>query len=76
MMNKKAEELGMEQTHFVDCCGLTESKEHFTRTGCGTYVAGTAAKISELCGIFRHLDGRHHACDGKGKQSLYAYQHE
>lgn len=30
MMNKKAEELGMEQTHFVDCCGLTESKEHYT----------------------------------------------
>lgn len=30
MMNKRAAELGMEQTHFVDCCGLTESKEHYT----------------------------------------------
>lgn len=30
MMNQRAAELGMEQTHFEDCCGLTESKEHYT----------------------------------------------
>lgn len=30
LMNKKAEELGMTNTHFVDCCGLTESSEHYT----------------------------------------------
>ncbi len=30
MMNEKAEELGMEHTHFVDCCGLTDSEEHYT----------------------------------------------
>lgn len=29
-MNEKAKELGMENTHFVDCCGLTESPEHYT----------------------------------------------
>lgn len=29
-MNEKAAELGMENTHFVDCCGLTESAEHYT----------------------------------------------
>lgn len=29
-MNEKAEELGMENTHFVDCCGLTDSPEHYT----------------------------------------------
>ncbi|MCR5704848.1 MAG: D-alanyl-D-alanine carboxypeptidase [Eubacterium sp.] len=29
-MNEKAKKLGMEHTHFVDCCGLTDSKEHFT----------------------------------------------
>ncbi len=29
-MNEKAAELGMENTHFVDCCGLTDSKEHYT----------------------------------------------
>lgn len=30
MMNERAEGLGMTQTHFVDCCGLTESPEHLT----------------------------------------------
>ncbi|MDD7389957.1 MAG: D-alanyl-D-alanine carboxypeptidase [Lachnospiraceae bacterium] len=30
MMNERAAGLGMTQTHFVDCCGLTESEEHLT----------------------------------------------
>lgn len=30
LMNNKAQELGMTNTHFVDCCGLTESSEHYT----------------------------------------------
>ncbi|MCD8075244.1 MAG: D-alanyl-D-alanine carboxypeptidase [Lachnospiraceae bacterium] len=29
-MNERAAELGMENTHFVDCCGLTDSVEHYT----------------------------------------------
>lgn len=29
-MNARAKELGMENTHFIDCCGLTESDEHYT----------------------------------------------
>ncbi len=29
-MNEKAKELGMENTHFVDCCGLTEDTNHYT----------------------------------------------
>ncbi len=29
-MNEKAAELGMENTHFVDCCGLTDSPEHYS----------------------------------------------
>lgn len=29
-MNEKAEALGMKNTHFVDCCGLTDSPEHYT----------------------------------------------
>lgn len=29
-MNRKAAQLGMEDTHFVDCCGLTDSDEHYT----------------------------------------------
>lgn len=30
LMNKKAKELGMNNTHFVDCCGLTDSDDHYT----------------------------------------------
>lgn len=30
MMNEKASELGMEDTHFEDCCGLTNSDNHYT----------------------------------------------
>ena len=29
-MNERAARLGMKNTHFVDCCGLTESQEHYT----------------------------------------------
>lgn len=29
-MNEKAKALGMENTHFVDCCGLTDSTDHYT----------------------------------------------
>ena len=29
-MNERAVGLGMKNTHFVDCCGLTESAEHYT----------------------------------------------
>ena len=28
-MNQKAEELGMTNTHFEDCCGLTDSSNHY-----------------------------------------------
>lgn len=30
LMNEKAEELGMADTHFEDCCGLTTSDGHYT----------------------------------------------
>lgn len=29
-MNERAAQLGMANTHFVDCCGLTDSAEHYT----------------------------------------------
>ena len=30
LMNKRAEDLGLTNTHFEDCCGLTESDNHYT----------------------------------------------
>ena len=29
-MNERAAGLGMQKTHFVDCCGLTDSTDHYT----------------------------------------------
>ena len=33
LMNLRAEELGMENTHFEDCCGLTDSDGHYSSAG-------------------------------------------
>ena len=30
MMNEKAQELGMNNTHFLDCCGLSSDQNHYT----------------------------------------------
>ncbi len=30
LMNEKAERLGMQNTHFEDCCGLTDSDSHYS----------------------------------------------
>lgn len=30
LMNKRAEDMGLTDTHFVDCCGLSDSDEHYT----------------------------------------------
>lgn len=30
MMNEKAAQLGMTETHFVDCCGLSDSDDHYS----------------------------------------------
>ena len=30
LMNKRAEQLGMKDTHFMDCCGLSDSEDHYT----------------------------------------------
>ena len=41
-MNEKAKELGMTNTNFVDCCGLTESDNHYT---CAYDVAIMSAEL-------------------------------
>ncbi len=30
LMNQRAKDLGLKNTHFVDCCGLSESDDHYT----------------------------------------------
>lgn len=39
MMNERADSLGLSGTHFVDCCGLSDSDEHYT-------TAADVAKMS------------------------------
>ena len=39
MMNDRAEQLGLTGTHFLDCCGLSDSDEHYT-------TAADVAKMS------------------------------
>ena len=51
-MNERGAGLGMENTHFEDCCGLTESDNHYTQ--------GAGDQISQSPGIFLCVDGKHY----------------
>lgn len=44
LMNDKAKSLGMRNTHFVDCCGLSDSDEHYT---CAKDVAIMSRELIE-----------------------------
>lgn len=63
-MNERAAGLGMENTHFVDCCGLTESTDHYTtvRDNCH-YEPGADHQISEDPGVLFYMDGKYYSCD-------------
>lgn len=76
-MNERAEGLGMKNTHFEDCCGLTESPRslHNSQGHCH-HEQGTDHKISENSGIFFHMDGKYHPCDQAGDQGIRTYQYQ
>ena len=65
-MNQKAKELGMNDTKFEDCCGLTDSDGHYT----------TAAALSADPELFLYLDGRDYACHTEGKQTIHPHQYK
>lgn len=44
-MNQKAADLGMNGTHFVDCCGLTDSNDHYTTAKDVAIMAGRSLQI-------------------------------
>lgn len=48
-MNEKANQLGMVHTHFEDCCGLTDSTNHYTSAG------DVAIMSRELIGRFPQI---------------------
>lgn len=76
-MNARAEGLGMENTHFVDCCGLTDSDEHYTTA----YDIALMSRelILNYPEIFQYsfdLDGKYHSRYQTGKQRIRTHQHE
>ncbi len=52
MMNDKAASLGMTGTHFVDCCGLTTSDDHYTTAR--DVAVMSRALITEYPEVFRY----------------------
>ena len=75
-MNERAKGLGMTGTHFVDCCGLTESPEHLTTARDIAIMSGTDYKISADPCVFHNLDGEHYPCDKTGNEGIRAFQYQ
>ena len=72
-MNAKASELGMTDTHFEDCCGLTDSDDHYT-TAMDVAVMSRELtikypKIFEYTGIWME-DITHETSRGSSKFTL------
>ena len=67
-MNERAKGLGMNDTNFEDCCGLTDSPTHVTT------AKDIAIMSREL--ITKYLDGKYHPCDETGYQGVWTFQHE
>ena len=72
-MNERAAALGMENTHFVDCCGLTDSDGHYT-TAMDVAVMSRELtvkypKIFEYTGIWME-DITHETSQGSSKFTL------
>ena len=67
-MNAKASELGMTDTHFEDCCGLTDSDGHYT-TVMSRELTVKYPKIFEYTGIWME-DITHETSQGSSKFTL------
>ena len=72
-MNAKASELGMTDTHFEDCCGLTDSDGHYTTTMDVAVMSRELTikypKIFEYTGIWME-DITHETSQGSSKFTL------
>ena len=77
MMNERAASLGMENTHFEDCCGLTDSDNHYTTArDIATYGAGADNTLSADKIIYDDLDGKYYPCNNAGKQGIWTCQYQ
>lgn len=68
MMNERAASLGMENTHFEDCCGLTSSENHYTSAYdvalMSRELINRYPEIYQYCGIWME-DIVHHTARGE-----------
>lgn len=68
MMNERAASLGMENTHFEDCCGLTSSENHYTSAYdvalMSRELINRHPEIYQYCGIWME-DIVHHTARGE-----------
>lgn len=73
MMNEKAASLGMENTHFEDCCGLTSSENHYTSAYdvalMSRELINHYPEIFNYCGIWME-DIVHHTARGENVFTL------
>ena len=76
-MNTRAKKLGMNNTNFIDCCGLTDSDDHYTTAkDVATNVQRAYYKVP---GIFKYstiwMEMFTHKT-AKGEIKIYAYQYK
>ena len=75
-MNERAAGLGMENTHFVDCCGF--DRIHRSLHNCSGhchYEPGADHQISEDPGILLYMDGKYYSCDQTRLQRVLLNEH-
>ena len=76
-MNEKAQSLGMTNTHFTDCCGLTDDDSHHTTArDVAHYEPRAGTEISRHLSVYRNLDGGYYPYDGAGQHAVYTFVHQ
>ena len=75
-MNEKAQELGMENTHFLDCCGLSDSDDHHTTARDVAVMSRELITQYPEVSIIPRSGWRISPIIRPGEQRLHAVQHQ
>ena len=76
-MNEKAQSLGMTNTHFTDCCGLTDDDSHHTTARDVAIMSRELVqKYPRHLSVYRNLDGGYYPYDGAGQHAVYTFVHQ
>lgn len=67
----------MKNTNFEDCCGLTDSANHYTTAeDIAIMSRELITKYPKILEVFVNLDGEYYACDQAGEQGVWADEYE